>query len=121
MYNIIIVDDEQDILNVLEKFLSRTPDFNIKTFNNPSNALSHIKSNHCDLILMDIMMPNIDGIECLKRLHNEKPELKVIMMTAHDTLERSIEAHKYGAKNYVKKPFSSLPAVLEKVNRVLGK
>ncbi|MCK5293270.1 MAG: response regulator [Arcobacteraceae bacterium] len=119
MSKIAIVDDEQDILNVLEKFLSRSAEFDVTTFNNPVNGLSAVQSGGYDLVLLDIMMPQLDGLEFLRKLRETNPDIKVIMMTAYDTLERSLEAHKYGAKNYITKPFSSLTTVKDKVIREL--
>lgn len=113
MYKIAIVDDENDILSLLQRFLSR--DFQVVTFNNPMQALQEIPHGNFDLVLSDIMMPQMDGIELLQRLRNQNCEVKVIMMTAFDTMDRALAAHKYGATNYVKKPFKSLDDVKEKI------
>jgi DNA-binding NtrC family response regulator len=120
MKNIAIVDDEQAILDVLERFLSRSGQLNIKTFSNPIIAFEELKQGNYDLVLLDIMMPQMDGIEFLQKIKNEKPEVEVVMMTAFSTLERTIAAHKYGAKNYLTKPFKDLKQVQDKVFKVLG-
>jgi len=117
MYKIAIVDDEQEILNILERFLTRN--FEVVTFINPLSALNSIKSGNFDLVLTDIMMPQMDGLELLKDLRANNCDVNVVMMTAFDTITKALEAHEYGAKNYIKKPFKSLPDVLEKVNLVL--
>jgi len=113
MYKIAIVDDEKDILSILQRYLSR--DFEIETFENPLEALSAIGNGNYDLVLSDIMMPQIDGIELLKRLRDNDCNVKVIMMTAFDTMDRALAAHKYGATNYIKKPFISLDDVKAKI------
>lgn len=113
MYNIAIVDDENDILQVLNRFFQR--EFTVTTFNNPVNAYNDIISNNYDLVLCDIMMPQIDGIELLRRVRDTGKDTKFIMMTAYDTMDRALAAHKYGATNYIKKPFESLDSVKEKV------
>ena len=113
MYKIAIVDDERDLLSILQRYLSR--DFQIETFENPLEALSAISNGDYDLVLSDIMMPQIDGIELLKRLRDNGCNVKVIMMTAFDTMDRALAAHKYGATNYVKKPFKSLDEVKENI------
>ena len=119
MKNIAIIDDENDILDVLQKFLSRFNDLNIDTFNNPIDGLAKVQNGNYDLLLLDIMMPQMDGIELLKKLKEINPNIVVIMMTAYTTLERTIEAHKYGAKNYLTKPFKSLQEVKEKIDKEL--
>jgi len=117
MYKIAIVDDEQEILNILERFLKRN--FEVVTFINPLRALESIKAGNFDLVLTDIMMPQMDGLELLKDLRKNNCDVNVIMMTAFDTINKALEAHEYGAKNYIKKPFLSLDDVLGKVNLAL--
>lgn len=113
MHRIAIVDDEDDILRILERYLSRR--FEVVTYNNPSIALEEIPKGNFDLVLSDIMMPQIDGLTLLRKLREIDCDVKVIMMTAFDTLERALEAHKYGAKKYIKKPFKSLDDVESKI------
>ena len=113
MKRIAIVDDEDDILKVLKRFLGRK--FEVVAYNNPIVALQDIKSGNFDLVLSDIMMPQMDGLSMLKELKEANCNVKVIMMTAFDTLERALEAHRYGAKNYIKKPFKSLEEVEKKI------
>ncbi len=120
MAKIAIIDDENDILDVLQKFLSRFDELNINTYDNPIEALTKVQNGNYDLILLDIMMPQMDGIEFLKKIQESNPNIIVIMMTAYTTLERTIEAHKYGAKNYLTKPFKSLKEVKEKIDKELA-
>ena len=116
---IAIVDDERDILEILEQFLSRTEKFDINVFSNPIDALVKAKNGEFDLILLDIMMPQMDGIDFLKEI-KESSNTKVIMMTAYSTQDRVIECSKIGAENYVTKPFISLRDVENKVLDTLG-
>jgi DNA-binding NtrC family response regulator len=113
MYNIAIVDDENDILQVLNRFFQR--EFTVTTFNNPVNAYNDIINNNYDIVLCDIMMPQIDGIQLLRKVRDNGNDTKFIMMTAFDSMDRALAAHKYGATNYIKKPFESLEIVKEKV------
>ena len=117
---IAIVDDEKDILDVLEQFLNRSGKFEIKTFANPLDALSGVKSGQFDIVLLDIMMPQMDGITFLKETKTFSPATKVIMMTAYSTQDRIIECNKIGAEDYVTKPFVSLRDVENKVLDNLG-
>ena len=112
---IAIVDDEQDILDILEQFLGRSEKFDIEVFSNPQNAIAKAKSGSFDLILLDIMMPQMDGIEFLKEVKSTSPNTKVLMMTAYSTQDRVIECNKLGAEDYVTKPFISLRDVENKV------
>jgi len=115
---IAIIDDEQDILNILERYLVKQG-YQVETFSNPQNGLNAVKNGSFDLLLLDIMMPILDGISLLKDLHDSNNNTKVIMMTAFDTLERSLEAHKYGASNYITKPFKSLDVVKDKIKEII--
>ena len=119
MKKIAIVDDENDILEVLKRFLGRSGKLDISTFNNPVVGLTEVQRGGYDLVLLDIMMPQMDGLEFLQKLKNTNPNVTVIMMTAFTTLERTIEAHKYGAKNYLTKPFANLQQVQDKVFKAL--
>ncbi len=120
MKKIAIIDDEKDILQVLEKFLMRSGELQVTTFSNPIDGLKEVQSGGYDLVLLDIMMPQMDGIEVLQKIKETHPDIQVIIMTAFTTLERTIEAHKYGAKNYLTKPFDSLKQVQDKVFKALG-
>ena len=115
---IAIIDDEQDILNILERYLIKQG-YQVETFSNPQNGLNAVKNGNFDLLLLDIMMPILDGISLLKNLYESNNSTIVIMMTAFDTLERSLEAHKYGASNYITKPFKSLDIVKDKIKEVI--
>lgn len=112
---VIILDDEQDILNTLTRYFNRKGKVEIITFTNPIQAVEAIKSNNYDLLLTDIMMPEMNGVEVLKILKDVKPKLPVIMMTAYSTIDRILECEQLGARDYVTKPFISLKDVESKV------
>ena len=119
-YSIVIIDDEVEILDMLSRFLSRNPNFTVQTFSNPVSALSSINNNtKYDLVLLDIMMPQMNGLDVLEKLKDMNSDQKVIMMTAYSTLDKVLKSHKIGATNYVMKPFSSLDALEKKVIEVL--
>jgi len=120
MKRIAIVDDEKDILEVLEKFLKRDKEFEIDTFQNPVSALDKVQAGNYDLVLLDIMMPQMDGIDFLIKTKERNPNIKVIMMTAYSTLDRTIQCNKFGAEDYVTKPFVSLRDVENKILDNLG-
>ena len=118
-YSIVIIDDETEILNVLSRFLVRNANFSVNTYSNPITALNSIENTKVDLVLLDIMMPQMNGLEVLEKLKANNPELKVIMMTAYSTLDKVLKSHKEGATNYVMKPFDSLQALEKKILEVL--
>ncbi len=119
MYKIAIVDDEQEILSMLNRFLSRGKKYNITTFSNPITAVSTIDSSY-DVVLMDIMMPQMNGLDALEKIMEKNPNQKVIMMTAYSTLDKVLKSHKEGATHYLMKPFDSLQALEDKIKEVLS-
>ena len=120
MKKIAIVDDEQDILNILQQFLSRSKKYDIDVFSDPTVALSSVQSGMYDLVLIDIMMPQMNGLDFLEAVKKERSSQKVIMMTAYSTLDKVISANKNGAEDYITKPFVSLRDVENKVLDQLG-
>ena len=118
-YKIAIVDDENEILNMLQKFLTKSGKFTISIYSNPVTAVSSIDSGY-DLILLDIMMLQMNGLDALDEIMKKNPEQKVIMMTAFSTLDRVLESHKIGAEGYIMKPFESLKILEDKMAEVLG-
>ena len=119
-YSILVIDDEIEILDMLSRFLNRNPNFSVQTFSNPVSALSSINNNtKYDLVLLDIMMPQMNGLDVLEKLKEINSDQKVIMMTAYSTLDKVLKSHKIVATNYVMKPFSSLDALEKKVVEVL--
>ncbi|AXX94250.1 response regulator [Arcobacter ellisii] len=118
-YSIAIVDDETEILNVLSRFLTRNQNFSVSTFSNPVSALGSIEGGKFDLIFLDIMMPQMNGLDVLEKIKAKNEDQKVIMMTAYSTLDKVLKSHKEGATNYVMKPFDSLQLLEKKILEVL--
>jgi DNA-binding NtrC family response regulator len=106
-YKIMIVDDEDQILSALETFLSLRG-YEVTTSNNPLEALERIEFEKFHLVLLDINMPQMTGIDMLKRIKQARPTVQVIMMTAYTTIKKTIECVEYGASDYLLKPFESL-------------
>ncbi|AXH14135.1 response regulator [Malaciobacter mytili] len=119
VFKIAIVDDETEILNMLSRFLNRSGKYSVSTFSNPVVALNSIKTENYDVILLDIMMPQMNGLDALEKIMEIKESQKVIMMTAYSTLDKVLKSHKQGATNYVMKPFDSLQALENKIIEVL--
>jgi len=116
---IIIIDDETEILNMLSRFLNKSGKYSVATFSNPVVAIDNLKREKYDLVLLDIMMPQMNGLEALEKIIQIRGDQKVIMMTAYSTLDKVLKSHKEGATNYVMKPFDSLQALENKIIEVL--
>lgn len=106
METILIVDDEKNYLIVLEALLSDAG-YEVLTADNANMALEMVRSHDLDLVITDMRMPGLDGMEFLAQLHIQQPELPVIMMTAYATVEKAVEAMKRGAFDYITKPFKN--------------
>ena len=104
--NILIVDDDKNICKMIEASLRKEKRYEIETALSGEACLRLIKENPPELVLLDIQMPGIDGIETLHRIREENPYIPVIMMTAHGTIERAVSSMKAGAYDFLTKPFA---------------
>lgn len=107
--NICIVDDEPSILNTLSSILE-DEGHQVSLAKSGAEALKLIRTEPPDLVILDIWMPEIDGLETLKRVRQQFPNLMVIMMSGHGSVETAVKATKLGAYDYLEKPLD-----LEKV------
>lgn len=101
---ILIVDDESDILLLLEEFLE-TNKFKTICSNDPKNALEIVENNEIDLVIADLKMPEMDGIELTKEILRVNSELPIIIMTGYASIESAVESIKAGASDFITKPF----------------
>ncbi len=106
METILIVDDEKNYPPVLSAVLEEEG-FETLTANSGHNALEILENSDVDLVLTDMKMPNMDGIQLLERIKARDSKLPVIMMTGHGTVEKAVEAMQKGALNYILKPFDN--------------
>lgn len=111
METILIVDDEKNYPLILSSVLE-DEGFETLTANSGQAALEILKSSDVDLVLTDMKMPVMDGIQLLEKIKDKDPDLPVIMMTAHGTVEKAVEAMQKGAYNYVLKPFDNERLIL---------
>ena len=112
---ILVVEDDVDIATVLRDRL-QAMGHTVMTVGNGQAALETLQQAAPGLMLLDIELPKLNGIEVLRRAHKEWPELPVIVMTAFGTIPRAVEAMKEGATDFVTKPFDN-----EYLNLVIGK
>ena len=106
METVLIVDDEKNYLVVLGAFLSGEG-YETLTADSAQHALEIVETTDLDLVLTDMKMPTMDGIELLKRIKQKVPDLPVVMMTAYGTVEKAVEAMQLGAFNFILKPFQN--------------
>ena len=117
MQTILIVDDDKSIRYSLKRMLEGS--FTVLTAQNGEEALQQVQGSAPDLIIMDIKMPGRTGIEVLKEIRQIDPKSLVILMTAYGTTETAIEAMKYGAFDYIVKPFP-IPQMKELVEKAIS-
>ncbi|MEW6375297.1 MAG: response regulator [Thermodesulfobacteriota bacterium] len=101
---ILIVDDEKELCKILSDSLSQDR-YRVLVAFNGKIALQLVKEEKPDLILLDIKMPRMNGIEVLKKVKKMRKEIVVIMLTAYGSLETARKAMKLGAYDYITKPF----------------
>lgn len=103
---ILVVDDDSLMKEFLSETLTRS-NFSVETASTGDEALKKIKEKEYDVILSDIRMPQMSGMELLKATKESCPSSKVMLMTAYGTIENAVEAMKLGAFDYITKPFSA--------------
>lgn len=121
METVLIVDDEKNYLVVIGAFLSGEG-YETLTADSAQHALEIVETTDLDLVLTDMKMPTMDGIELLKRIKQKVPDLPVVMMTAYGTVEKAVEAMQLGAFNFILKPFQNetLKQVIHKAVSTYG-
>lgn len=115
---ILLVDDEAEFASTLAERLNLR-DFSASVALDGASALARIASDSFDLMLLDIMLPGMDGIEILKRTRELKPDLPVILLTGQAGTKDGIEGMKQGAKGYLTKPVD-LGELLELIADLTG-
>ena len=101
---LLVVDDEPGILRLIEKF-ARKIGFEVAAAGSGQEALQKLQTENAVVALVDLRMPDVDGLEVLKRIRAADPDCQVILMTGHASIDTAIEAIKHGAMDYLSKPF----------------
>jgi DNA-binding NtrC family response regulator len=110
---VLLVDDEEDFLEIMaERMHAR--DMEVTTCTSAEVALKKIKEENYDAIILDFMMPGMDGMHALKEIKSRSPESQIILLTGHATIEKSVEAMKLGATDFLEKP-ADLEALEKKI------
>eukprot|EP01155_Anaeramoeba_flamelloides_P009740 Anaeramoba_flamelloidesa2010_94.p1 GENE.a2010_94~~a2010_94.p1 ORF type:complete len:143 (+),score=32.82 a2010_94:229-657(+) len=116
---VLIIDDEQEFTQALaERMTNRGMD--VSTSGSAIEGLQSVEEKSFDVVVLDLQMPEMDGIETLKILKKKNPELQVILLTGHATVEKGIEAMKLGAMDLLEKP-ADLSTLTEKIKKAQAK
>ena len=119
-HTIVIIDDETDLLDLLKLILTEKTDYTILTTSDPKQALDWCREYNADVLISDLRMPQMEGIELLKLLKAQDKTIPFIIMTAFGTIESAVEAMRQGAFDYITKPFRK-EQILMTINKALDK
>src|SRR5437764_8393839 len=104
-HGVLIIDDERPVLMTLEALLKRHG-YQVETAPTATQGLKVLKTKSPSLVLLDLRLPDADGLEMLERIKSELPKVQVIILTAHDSLHNAIESIKRGAYHFISKPYA---------------
>ena len=104
--HLLVIDDERNYLLVLETLLAEAG-YTVTALNDPETALAFLEESEVDVVITDMKMPKVTGREVLERVKKNWPHIPVLIMTAFGSIEGAVEAMRYGAFNYITKPFSN--------------
>ncbi len=102
---ILIVDDEKDMLALLKRIIAEDTEYEVTTETSPLQALDRFKNQPFDMVITDLKMPEMDGIQLLEHLKKIGSDVSVVVMTPYGTIETAVEATQKGAYDYITKPF----------------
>jgi len=112
---VLVVDDEPNICDLLDELLSRQG-YAIETCLNGQDALDKIRDGGYDMVISDLKMPGINGIELIRTVKSESPDTATVLVTGYATVETAVEALRFGADDYVTKPFN-----IEELRKVVSR
>jgi len=110
---VLLVDDEKEFLEIMSERM-KARDMDVTTATSADQALEIIEKEAFDAIILDFQMPGMDGMEALKAIKAKKPEAQIILLTGYATVEKSVEAMKIGATDFVEKP-ADMEVLAEKI------
>ncbi len=115
---VLVIEDDQSMRWVIEKSLTREG-YQVATASGGMDGLSLARSDKPDLVILDILMPDMDGLTVLKRIKETRPHIPVLIITAQNIMTHAVEAMRHGAFDYLPKPFD-VPVLVEFVSRGLA-
>jgi len=114
-----LVDDEERFLSTTKKLLSRKG-YDVFTATSGAEALEELRTHNIHVVILDVKMPGMDGIETLKAIKRTYPLVEVIMLTGHGTIDSAVEGLKSGATDYLTKP-TDVQDLIEKAKEAFEK
>ena len=111
--NILLIDDEEDFLETTSRRLRRRG-FEVKTAVRCTEALPEVVAGWPQVVVLDVMLPDTDGMECLRLIKQQAPYLPVVMLTGHASMQASLQGMEHGASDYCLKPIE-LDELVEKI------
>jgi DNA-binding NtrC family response regulator len=115
--NILIVDDEQDAIDIFSRPLIH--EYNIVTANSAEEALHRLKESAFHIVMTDVVMPNMDGIELMKQIKLFWPQTSIVMISGKASIETAVKAMKLGAEDFIEKPVEDLDLIKLTIERIL--
>ena len=115
---ILVCDDERGVRDSLKLILE--PEYDLSYVTNGEEALRALEGSNPDLMILDVKMPRMGGVEALRTIKDLRPSIKVLMITGYESHDVAAQATKVGADDYLTKPFES-KKVLAKIQALLGK
>lgn len=112
---VLLVDDEEDFLDALSERM-RNRGMQVTTSKSASEAIQTSEAGDYDVVVLDLLMPGMDGIQALKVLKDRRPDLQVILLTGHATVQKGIQAMKLGAMDLLEKP-ADITELTEKIQK----
>lgn len=112
---VLLIDDEKDFLDALAERM-RTRDIDVTKSTSAKDALKKVETESYDAVVLDLLMPEMDGLEALKILMAKDPKLQVILLTGHATVQKGVEAMKLGAMELLEKP-TNFDTLMEKIKQ----
>ena len=103
---VLLIEDDPSTASALKKVLE-TEGYSVALSERGDDGLAQARESFCDLVITDLRLPGLSGMDLVAQLHTARPTLPIIMMTAHGTTETAIEAMKFGACEYLIKPFEA--------------
>lgn len=112
---ILLVDDEQDFLETLSQRITMRG-IDVSATTSAKEAIAKVAAESYDAIILDLQMPEMDGLEVLRTIKKLKPDMQIIVLTGHATVKKAIEAMKLGALDLIEKP-ADLETIMEKIKK----
>ena len=118
---VLVVDDDREICDFMETFLAKDG-ITVKTTGEPGGVVEDVKEGAYHLIVLDLMMPDLDGIKVLEQIRKIDTDIAVVIFTGYPSLDTAVQSMKLDAVDYLKKPFNpeEFRAVIERVRRKKG-